>query len=148
MASSCSPSSSAVTIPIPGKSILKRPPAQAPSLFSRITRLLPSQTPSFDENKPLKRAHFILPQLVTVYPISSVNPPSTPTLKEEKKVIEDREADRRRRIVRGGNANGSAEGDPNDWWTLDKVESFYRECSVSNEEQPDPAISFAFKVRN
>jgi protein phosphatase 1 regulatory subunit 37 len=145
-----SPSSSAVTIPIPGKSILKRPQAQSSTLFSRITRFLPSpnhpQTPPTAESKPLKRAHFILPQIATVYPISSVNPPSTPTLKEEKKAIEDKEAERRRRIVRGGSSAESATNDDNDWWSLDKVESFYRECCAGTEEEPDPAISFAFKV--
>jgi len=150
MAASCSPSSSAVTIPIPGKSILK-PPAPAPqSLFSRFTKFLPtpSQTvPDANENsRPLKRAHFILPQIATVYPISSVNPPSTPTLKDEKKAIEDREAERRRRIVRG-NSTGSGTDDVEEWWSLEKVESFYRECCISSEENPDLAVIAAFKVR-
>ena len=151
--SSYSPSSSALTIQIPSKSILKRPSAQPPSLFSRITRFLPSpnHVAHINESKPLKRAHFILPQLVTVYPISSVNPPSTPNLREEKKAIEDREADRRRRLVTGGasgNENGAEQSDDaSDWWSLDKVESFYRECAAGSEEEPDPAISFAFKVR-
>jgi protein phosphatase 1 regulatory subunit 37 len=148
--SSRSPSSSAVTIPIPGKSILKRPPAQPPSLLSRITRFLPTQSPAHttaaDECKPLKRAHFILPKLTVVYPISSLNPPSTPTLKEEKKAIEEREAERRRRIVRGGSSIESGNSETEDWWSLDKVESFYRECCAGSEEDPDPAISFAFKV--
>ncbi|KDQ23487.1 hypothetical protein PLEOSDRAFT_1098225 [Pleurotus ostreatus PC15] len=138
---SCSPSSSAVTIPIPGKSILKRPPPPQQSLFSRITRFLPTQPSpaSGDEEKPLKRAHFILPQISTVYPISSLNPPSTPTLKEEKRAIEEREAERRRRVVRGNSEN------TDDWWSLEKVESFYRECCAGCDEQPDPGISLAFK---
>jgi protein phosphatase 1 regulatory subunit 37 len=146
--SSCSPSSSAVTIPIPGKSILKRPPAVQPSLFSRITRFLPAPVHSApnDEVQPLKRAHFILPQIATVYPISSVNPPSTPTLKEEKKAIEDKEAERRRRVVRGSGSTGSGTSEAEEWWSLDKVESFYRECCAGAEEEPDPAITFAFKV--
>jgi protein phosphatase 1 regulatory subunit 37 len=148
MSSSCSPSSSAVTIPIPGKSILKKPPPAQPSIFSRITRFLPSpsqsQPPAVDESKPLKRAHFILPQIATVYPISSINPPSTPTLKDEKKAIEDREAERRRRVVRG---NSLGPGETEVWWNLEKVESFYRECCEGTEESPDVGITAAFKVR-
>ncbi|KDQ52233.1 hypothetical protein JAAARDRAFT_40347 [Jaapia argillacea MUCL 33604] len=137
---SCSPSSSAVTIPTPGKSILKRPPPPQTSFFSlaRLSKLLPSQPPSSSSStllnpsnasnytlpstssstpkdagkdtgkdgvravadETLKRAHFILPQLVTVYPISSAAPPSTPGLKEEKRLIEERERERRRRVVR------------------------------------------------
>lgn len=155
--SSCSPSSSAVTIPIPGKSILKRPPPTPPSLLSRITRFLPTpnqpptSTGAEDASKPLKRAHFILPEIAIVYPISSVNPPSTPTLKEEKKAIEVREAERRKRVVRGNaNATSSAAsspalGDSDDWWSMDKVESFYRECCAGCDEKPDLAITKAFK---
>lgn len=142
--SSCSPSSSAVTIPIPGKSILKRPPPAQTGIISRIKGFLPTQSPASasDDIKPLKRAHFILPQLVTVYPISSVNPPTTPTLKDEKRAIEEREAERRRRVVRG---NSIGPNETEDWWNLEKVESFYRECCASREEEPDPAISAAFK---
>ncbi|KIK36230.1 hypothetical protein CY34DRAFT_16515 [Suillus luteus UH-Slu-Lm8-n1] len=95
-----------------------------------------------DDIKPLKRAHFILPQLVTVYPISSVNPPSTPTLKDEKRAIEEREAERRKRVVRG---NSISPNETEEWWNLEKVESFYRECCASREEESDPAISAAFK---
>ncbi|KAG6885191.1 hypothetical protein C0993_004975 [Termitomyces sp. T159_Od127] len=145
--SSCSPSSSAVTIPIAGKSILKRSAPVHASLFSRIARFLPTQSPSApssDDSKPLKRAHFILPEIAIVYPISSVNPPSTPALKEEKKAIEDREFERRRRVVRGG-AAGPGTADTDDWWSLDKVESFYRECCVQCDEQPDLGITAAFK---
>lgn len=144
-----SPSSSAVTIPTPGKSILKRPPPPQQSFFSlaRLSKLLPSQQPdaSQDESAALKRAHFILPEMTTVYPILATNPPSTPTLREEKRSIEEREAERRRRIVRG-NSSGSDSSAPEEWWSLDKVESFYRECCVGREEKPDPGISAAFKV--
>ena len=144
--SSCSsPSSSAVTIPVPGKSILKRPPPAQTGILSRIKGFLPTQpsvSPS-DDIKPLKRAHFILPQLAVIYPFSSVNPPSTPALKDEKKAIEDHEAERRKRIVRG---NSIGPNETEEWWSLDKVESFYRECCTSREEEPDPAVSAAFKV--
>ena len=145
--SSCSPSSSAITITTPGKSILKRPPPQQPSLFSRITRFLPTQAPApqnvtSEESKPLKRAHFILPEIAIVYPISSINPPSTPTLKDEKRAIEDKEKERRKRVVRG--SPGGQEFD--EWWSMDKVESFYRECCAGCDEPPDPAIKAALKV--
>lgn len=146
-------SSSAVTIPTPGKSILKRPPPSQQSLFSRITRFLPTQNHSappaaqngddrgaLDDSKPLKRAHFILPHISTIYPISSANPPSTPTLKEERRAIEEREAERRRRVVRGNSLEAE------EWWNMDKVESFYRECCEGAEELPDPTITAAFKV--
>ena len=148
-----SPSSSAVTIPTPGKSILKRPPPQPQSFFSRFTKLLPTQasvpTTANDEAKTLKRAHFILPEMTTVYPISSANPPSTPTLKEEKKSIEEREAERRRRVVRRNSSAtiSSMASVEESWWSLEQVESFYRECCVGREENPDPAISAAFLVR-
>lgn len=151
LGTSCPPSSSAVTIPVPGKSILKRPPPAQQSIFSRFTRFLPTQAQpvpaSADETKPLKRAHFILPQIATVYPISSVNPPSTPTLKEEKRAIEDKEAERRKKVVRGNSSSPGGQ-DVDEWWSMDKVESFYRECCTGCEEEPDPAITVALKVCN
>lgn len=147
--SSYAPSSSAVTIPTPGRSILKRPPPTQQSFFSRFSKLLPStqaqaSTTSNDESKTLKRAHFILPELVTVYPISSANPPSMPTLKEEKKSIEQRELERRRRIVKG--SPSASTGESEEWWSMDKVESFYKECSTSRDDSPSSEISNAFKV--
>lgn len=149
-ASAYSPSSSQVTIPTPGRSILKRAPPPQPSFFSKIKTYLPNQAPvnlpePVDLVKPLRKAHFILPQISVIYPISSVNPPSTPTIKEEKLAIEVKEAERRKRVVRGNSCEpGSTETEH--WWSLDKVESFYRECCLSREEQPDPVISAAFKV--
>lgn len=149
-ASSYAPSSSAVTIPTPGKSILKRPPPTQQSFFSRISKFLPTQTQpqvtTGDEARTLRRAHFILPELVTVYPISAANPPSTPTLKEEKRSIEQREAERRRRVVRGDSV--SPGGDLDEWWSLEKVESFYRECCTSRDEPQLAEISTALKVTN
>ncbi|KAI0826580.1 RNI-like protein [Trametes gibbosa] len=143
-----SASSSAVTIPTPGKSILKRPPPPQPSFFARISKILPTQSQqpdaAKDEASTLKRAHFILPEMTTVYPIMATNPPSTPSLKEEKRSIEEREAERRRRIVRGNPSNSESTAE-DDWWSMDKVEAFYRECCAGREETPDPAISAAFK---
>ncbi|KAF8436520.1 hypothetical protein L210DRAFT_2456252 [Boletus edulis BED1] len=143
--SSCSPSSSAVTIPIPGKSILKRPPPTQSGILNRIKGFLPTQPTapvSEDTSKPLKRAHFILPHLAIVYPISTLNPPSTPSLKDEKRAIEEKATERRKRIVTG---HSIGPDDTEEWWNLDKVESFYRECSASREEEPDPAVSAGFK---
>ncbi|VDB95667.1 unnamed protein product [Peniophora sp. CBMAI 1063] len=143
--STSTPSSSAVTIPTPGRSILKKPPPPTQGFFSRITKLLPTQTPQQqpgDEAKSLKRAHFILPELVTVYPISSVNPPSTPLLKDEKRSIEQREAERRRRVTRGNSQSGT---DADDFWSMERVDVFYHECCASREEQPNLELSRAFR---
>jgi protein phosphatase 1 regulatory subunit 37 len=146
-------SSSAVTIPTPGKSILKRPPPPPQSLFSRLTKLLPNQNVSAsataeDESRSLKRAHFILPQMATVYPIMASNPPYSPAIKEEKKLIEEKEAERRKRVVRRNSLNSSSHepSESDEWWHMDQVESFYRECSIGREDNPDPAISAALKV--
>lgn len=153
--SSGSPSSSAVTIPIPGKSILKKAPPPQQSLFSRFTRFLPTQNLPGGGNgsgheEPLKRAHFILPHIATVYPISSFNPPSMAGLKEEKRAIEVREMERRRRVVRGDSVSSASvdlEAENDEWWSMDKVDSFYKECCAGCDEQPDPSVSAAFKVR-
>ncbi|KAI0300513.1 hypothetical protein B0F90DRAFT_1810386 [Multifurca ochricompacta] len=146
--SSYAPSSSAVTIPTPGKSILKRTQPTQQSFFSRISKFLPTQAQpqvtAGDETRTLKRAHFILPELATVYPISAANPPSTPTLKEEKRSIEQREAERRRRVIRG-NSTSQGGGDSDEWWSLEKVESFYRECCASRDDPPSAEISVSFK---
>lgn len=154
MTSSPSPSSSAVTIPTPGKSILKKPPPPQQSFFSltRLSKLLPTQNaPSLsdgnDETKALKRAHFILPEMTTVYPIYSSNPPCTPSLREEKRSIEEREAERRKRVVRRNSVSPDSASPEEEWWSLEQVESFYRECCVGREEVPDHGISTAFLVR-
>ena len=152
------PSSSAIPILRPGKSILKRPPPPQRGFFSlsTLSKLLPtsptSTTPpngSFGESKdaPLKRAHFILPQMSTVYPISSANPPYTPNIKEEKRSIEEREAERRKRIVRSNSFVGPVEKEEDGWWSLDKVETFYTECCVGREEVANPTVSAALRVR-
>lgn len=155
MSSSPSPSSSAVTIPTPGKSILKKPPPPPQSFFSlgRLSKLLPTQNTAppndgNDESRTLKRAHFILPEIATVYPIYSTNPPCTPTVKEEKRSIEEREAERRRRVVRRNSVGPDAVSAEDQWWSVEQVESFYRECCVGREENPDPGISAAILVRS
>lgn len=60
----------------------------------------------------LKRAHFILPHIAVVYPISSTAPPRTPTTQLEKQAIEDRERERRRRVVSGDQPSGVPESSP------------------------------------
>ncbi|KAJ4469873.1 hypothetical protein J3R30DRAFT_1520211 [Lentinula aciculospora] len=237
-------STSSVTIPIPGKSILKKPPPPPTGLLSRITSGMGvggiggmsmgslgkffgggnstsnsssnlatiSEPPLSDPNTntssssttptmnpALKRAHFILPQMAVVYPISSSAPPRTATTQMEKRAVEQRERERRRRVVSGDSTHGtgsnagsgpstprasttssfstdatitsssesmtmfseeyryglpmnfrsSRQGDFNqsataaEWWSMDKVEAFYKECCATSDEPPDPAISKA-----
>ncbi|KAJ7763041.1 hypothetical protein B0H16DRAFT_1311352, partial [Mycena metata] len=156
--SSPSPSSSAVTIPIPGRSILKKPPPAQGGLLSRMglgsflrstanTNTSAQPGPSNDEStRILKRAHFILPEIAVVYPISSAAPPSTPTLREEKRAIEEKERERRRRVVRSNSYGYIGAGGSTTWWPMDKVESFYRECCEGCQEVPDKGICAAFKT--
>ena len=71
-------------------------------------------------------------------------------LKEEKRAIETREQERRRRVVRGDSVSSSSvdgEAQIEEWWSLDKVDGFYKECCTGCDEQPDPAVSAALKVR-
>lgn len=154
--SAYSASSSAVTIPVPGKSILKRPPPPQQPFFSlaRLSKLLPSQPalppPGKDgesDAKALKRAHFILPQIATVYPISAGNPPCMPTTRDDKRAVEIKEAERRRRIVRANSLGPDIPPAEDDWWSMDQVEGFYRECCEGRDEFPVPPISAALKVR-
>ena len=134
--------SSAVTI---SRKVHLKKTSSSTILPLRFIRFLPSSSSdphppilSTNDDKPLKRAHFILPQIAIVYPIS-FNPPSTPT-KEEKRAIEHQEADRRRKIVRGSRRLGIH----HDWWSMDKVD----ECYVGCDEEPDPAVSAGFKVHS
>lgn len=83
----------------------------------------------------------------TVYPILAANPPCTPAIKEEKKMVEEKEAERRKRVVRGNSVSSrNGPSDPEEWWSMDKVESFYKECCAGREEDFDNAISAALKV--
>lgn len=126
-----------------------------------------------EERRALKRAHFILPRLATVYPISAANPPHMPTTQEEKRGVEQRERERRRRVVRQNSfsygrrgstssnpASGEGEGsngkdeelkedeedEEPDYWSMEKVDGFYRECCEGRDEFPHPRISAALKV--
>ena len=109
---------------------------------------MPPSGTAEDESKTLKRAHFILPQIATVYPITAANPPWSPATKEEKKLVEEKEAERRKRVVRRNSVNSTSHEprESDEWWHMDQVESFYRECSAGREETPDPTISVALKV--
>ena len=84
--------------------------------------------------------------MATVYPIMAANPPCSPAIKEEKKLIEEKEAERRKRVVRRNSVSSHEPSESDEWWHIDQVESFYRECSIGREDNPDPAISAAFKV--
>ncbi|KAJ7256897.1 hypothetical protein C8J57DRAFT_1721230 [Mycena rebaudengoi] len=148
------PSSSANTIPIPGRSILKKPPPAQASLFSRLSRFLPASNNAANNNnsdpqenaRVLKRAHFILPEIA-----------------EEMRAIEERERERRQRVVRslstsslnspmvGGDSVSirsgvSGQEEALEWWAMDKVESFYRECWECCLEPPDKGIMQAVKT--
>lgn len=63
-------------------------------------------------------------------------------------MVEEKEAERRRRVVRRNSVNSSVPepSESEEWWHIDQVESFYRECSIGREDTPDPAVSAAFKV--
>ncbi|KAJ7256891.1 hypothetical protein C8J57DRAFT_1343253, partial [Mycena rebaudengoi] len=102
------------------------------------------------------------------YPRSRLAPPSTPALKEEKRPIEERERERRRRVVRSlstsslnspmvggdsvsirsGVSGVSGQEEALEWWAMDKVKSFYRECCEGCLEPPDKGIMQALKVRS
>lgn len=153
----------------PGPSILKQPPPPQPKFFSfsNFSKLLPNQSnqsqlpvgPPDDGGKgirgtPLKRAHFILPSLSTTYPIWSSNPPASPSLEHEKAEIEQREKARRARLVRGNSVSSlrstalSTVSANEDFWSLDKVERFYKECALGREEPIDLRVINAIKVYN
>lgn len=150
----------------PGRSILKQPPPPQPKFFSfsTIKTFLPTQSQSPAANEvtddggkgirgtPLKRAHFILPSLSTTYPIWSGNPPASPSLNQEKAEIEERERTRRARLVRGNSVsslrslaqNGNTHAD--NFWSLDRVEQFYKECCLGREEPIDLRVVNAIKA--
>jgi protein phosphatase 1 regulatory subunit 37 len=151
----------------PGRSILKQPPPPQPKFFSfsTLSKLLPNQTNQFQSfpgppddggkgirGTPLKRAHFILPSLSTTYPIWSGNPPASPTLEREKADIEERERTRRARLVRGNSISSmrssslSVKSTSEEFWSLEKVEQFYKECCLGREEHIDIRVVNSIKV--
>lgn len=58
-----------------------------------------------------------------------------------------KEAERRKRIVRANSLGPDIPPAEDDWWSMDQVEGFYRECCEGREEFPVAPISAALKVR-
>ncbi|KAG8824252.1 hypothetical protein FRC17_009140 [Serendipita sp. 399] len=150
----------------PGPSILKHPPPPQPKFFSlsTIKTFLPNQMQSpssptvYDDGgkgirgTALKRAHFILPSLSTTYPIWSGNPPASPALEREKADIEERERIRRSRLVRGNSVTSlrslslNSLSATDEFWSLEKVEQFYKECCLGRDEPIDLRVVSAIKA--
>ncbi|KAG8785188.1 hypothetical protein FRC20_001275 [Serendipita sp. 405] len=150
----------------PGPSILKHPPPPQPKFFSlsTIKTFLPNQMQSpsspnvYDDGgkgirgTALKRAHFILPSLSTTYPIWSGNPPASPSLEREKADIEERERMKRARLVRGNSVTSlrslslHSPSTTEEFWSLEKVEQFYKECCLGRDEPIDLRIVSAIKA--
>ncbi|KAF8320002.1 hypothetical protein DL93DRAFT_2220611 [Clavulina sp. PMI_390] len=94
-------------------------PPERPSTPSGLSKL--SNTPA---NRSLRRAHFILPQVSTIYPISSAAPPSSSELTAARAEIDARvSAQRRKEKEEGPGA-----------WSIGRIEDFYRECCRLREE--------------
>ncbi|KAJ1305225.1 hypothetical protein OPQ81_000254 [Rhizoctonia solani] len=120
------------------KGILKRPaPAPKPFFsFTRdvlsISRLLgpgsPAQSLNADGELVLKRAHFIVPDIRVVYPISSDTAPSSTTQSEARLEIDAAERLRR-------------ETEQQQAWTAARVEALYRDICKIRDERLDPTIS-------
>lgn len=84
----------------------------------------------------LKRVHFILPHLSTVYPISSNAPPSSNELTAARAEIDARaRAQRSKEKEEGAGA-----------WSLGRIEDFYRECCRLKDEQPLGGVVGALRV--
>ena len=103
--------------------------------------LLPSAVPLDDglpasTQSPLKRAHFILPHLSTVYPISSQAAPSSAELTEARREIEEKARELRDK----DKAEGAGA------WSLGRVEEFYRECCKLRDENALGGVVGAFRV--
>ncbi|KAG9119334.1 hypothetical protein FRC07_005687, partial [Ceratobasidium sp. 392] len=124
------------------KGILKRP-TQAPRAFFSFTRDMLSisrllgpggqpggATPGVPdgERAVLKRAHFIVPEMRVVYPISSANAPSSAAQSEAKLEID--EAERLRREAEYSQA-----------WTAARVEALYKDVCKLRDERIDPTIT-------
>ena len=84
----------------------------------------------------LKRAHFILPHLSVVYPISSSAAPSSAELTESKREIENQARELRRKEKEEGAGA----------WSLGRVEEFYRECCKIRDENVLGGVVGAFRV--
>ncbi|KAF9508532.1 hypothetical protein BS47DRAFT_220147 [Hydnum rufescens UP504] len=87
---------------------------------------------------PLKRAHFILPHLSTVYPISSQAAPSSAELTEARREIDDKARELRDKEKEEGAGA----------WSLGRVEEFYRECCRLRDENVIGGVVGAFRQAN
>ena len=83
---------------------------------------------------PLKRAHFILPHLSTVYSFSANTAPSSAELTEARLEFEDKARQQRKKEGAGA-------------WSLGRVEEFYRESCRLRDELPLGGIIGALRVR-
>ena len=84
----------------------------------------------------LKRVHFILPHLSTVYPFSSNSPPSSNELTAARAEIDARvQVQRQKERDEGAGA-----------WSLGRIEDFYRECCRLRDEQPLGGVVGALRV--
>ncbi|KAF8714653.1 Leucine Rich repeat, partial [Rhizoctonia solani] len=119
------------------KGILKRPPPAPKPFFSftrdvlSISRLLgpgTTQPLNADGELVLKRAHFIVPDIRVVYPISSDTAPSSTTQSEARLEIDA--AERLRRETEQQLA-----------WTAARVEALYRDICKIRDERVDPTIA-------
>lgn len=84
----------------------------------------------------LKRAHFILPHLTTVYPISSSAPPSSNELTESRKEIDNKNA----AALQKEKEEGAGA------WSLGRIEEFYRECCRLRDELALGGVVGALRV--
>ncbi|KAF8324920.1 uncharacterized protein EI90DRAFT_3074459 [Cantharellus anzutake] len=122
------------------------PPSQTTfKLPSASNALLPSAVPYDDitshgsiRGTPLKRAHFILPHLSTVYSFSSSAAPSSAELTVARLEIEDKtKAQREKEKEEGAGA-----------WSLGRIEEFYRECCHLRDEAPLGGVIGALRQAN
>lgn len=124
------------------KGILKRP-ATAPRPFFSFTRDMLSisrllgpggqpggATPGMNDGERgvLKRAHFIVPEMRVVYPISNTTAPSNTAQSEARLEIDAAERLRRETEQREG-------------WTAARVEALYRDVCKLRDERVNPTIS-------
>ena len=85
----------------------------------------------------LKRAHFILPHLTVVYPISSSAAPSSSELTEARREIDSKAAAALQKEKKEGAGA----------WSLGRIEEFYRECCRLRDELALGGVVGALRVR-
>ncbi|KAJ7763022.1 hypothetical protein B0H16DRAFT_505089 [Mycena metata] len=142
--SSPSPSSSAVTIPIPGRSILKKPPPAQGGLLSRMGLGSFLRSSSSAANNTSTQPG---PSNVGEYGGKDVSSGKDGGGgKDGAKDESTRILKRAHFILPDGSRDKDAGGEESTGWPMDKVESFYRECCEGCQEVPDKGICAAFKT--